>query len=204
MNILVADDDAPSTFILNSLLTSWGYEVICARDGNEAWQILSEPEHPHLLLLDWMMPGIEGPEIVRRLRDRPQKSPYYSIIITSRSNADSAASALNAGADDFICKPFDNNELRARVSVGYRTNCLQTALAEHVRDLSKALARVRQLEGIIPICTYCKKIRDDKNSWQQLEEYISEHSEALFSHGACPDCLAEQMKQLENYSPPAE
>jgi len=150
MKILVAEDDAPSLFILKSLLTSWGYDVIPAVDGSDAWRILCKPEHPHLLLLDWMMPGVEGPELVRRLRERSSENPYYAIIITSRSDRDSAANALNAGADDFIGKPFDNSELRARVSVGYRTNCLQKALSEHIRDLNQALARVRQLEGIIP------------------------------------------------------
>lgn len=197
MKILVAEDDAPSRFMLQSLLTSWGYSVITAADGTEAWQILSEPDHPQLLLLDWMMPGIEGPEIVRRLRARTPKKTYYSIIITSRSDSSSAVSALNSGADDFVGKPFDNYELRARISVGYRTNVLQSALAEHIKDLSDALARVRQLEGIIPICMYCKKIRDDHDSWQQLETYISQHSEALFSHGMCPECYKKEMEKLE-------
>lgn len=197
MKILIADDDAPSCFILQSLLTSWGYEVRSAADGDEAWRILCEPDHPQLLLLDWMMPGIEGPEIIRRLREKSPETPYYSIIITSRTDKDSAASALDAGADDFIAKPFDNNELRARVKVGYRTNCLQKALSEHILDLDQALSRVKQLEGIIPICMYCKKIRDDKNSWQQLEKYITEHSEAMFSHGMCPDCFEEQMKIIK-------
>jgi DNA-binding response OmpR family regulator len=198
MNILIAEDDDLSRLLLQSLLTKWGYTVTSACDGDEAWKILCEPDHPQLLLLDWMMPGIEGPEIVRRLRKRSLEKTYYSIIITSRSDMDSAASALNAGADDFIYKPFDNNELHARVSVGYRTNSLQMANSEHIRDLSQALARMRQLEGIIPICSYCKKIRDDQNSWQQLETYISEHSEALFSHGVCPDCLERQLTIIEN------
>lgn len=197
MKILVADDDAPSRFILNSLLTSWGYCVTAVNDGDAAWNILCEPEHPQLLLLDWMMPGFEGIEIVRRLRQRAPEKPYYSIIITSLTDTDSVTSALNAGADDFISKPFDNNELRARVSVGYRTNGLQKALSKHIEDLSQALARVRQLEGIIPICMYCKKIRDDHNSWNQLEQYISDHSEATFSHGMCPKCEGEQMKIVE-------
>ena len=209
MKILIADDDAPSSFILNSLLASWGYTVRSAADGNEAWEILNEPEHPQLLLLDWVMPGIEGPEIVRRLRQRAPEKSYYSIIITSRNDTDSAAKALNAGADDFIGKPFDNNELRARVAVGYRTNCLQTALSEHIQDLSQALNRVRQLEGIIPICMYCKKIRDDHDGWNQMEQYITEHSEARFSHGICPKCAEEQKESFElwkrtsgDYTPP--
>ncbi len=198
MKILIADDDAPSNFILHSLLTSWGYDVRSVNDGNAAWTVLCEPEHPQLLLLDWMMPGIEGPEIVRRLRQRAPEKTYYSIIITSRNDTDSVTSALDAGADDFISKPFDNNELRARVSVGYRTNCLQKTLTENIRDLNQALKRVKQLEGIIPICMYCKKIRDDNNSWNQLEQYISDHSEALFSHGMCPKCAEEQMEIIRN------
>jgi len=197
MKILIADDDAPSCMMLQLLLTKWGYNVITARDGDEAWSILSEPEHPQLLLLDWMMPGMEGPEIVHRLKKRSPEKPYYSIIITSRSNKDSASNALNAGADDFVWKPFDNDELRARVAVGYRTNSLQQALSDHLHDLRKTLDRVKQLEGIIPICMYCKKIRDDQNSWQQLEQYITEHSEALFSHGICPKCAEEVMQTMK-------
>ncbi|HIJ81779.1 MAG TPA: response regulator transcription factor [Desulfuromonadales bacterium] len=194
MRVLIAEDDASSCKMLQLLLSKWGYDVTVAHDGEEAWKILCQPDHPQLVILDWMMPGIEGPEIVRRLRERASERPYYSIIITSRSNKDSAARALNSGADDFIGKPFDNDELRARVAVGYRTNCLQTSLSEHVSDLRQALDRVKQLEGIIPICAYCKKIRDDHNDWNQLEKYITNHSEAKFSHGICPKCAEEQMK----------
>jgi DNA-binding response OmpR family regulator len=189
MDILIAEDDAPSRLMLQSLLTTWGYTVISARDGDEAWNMLCEPEHPQLVVLDWMMPGIEGPEIVRRLRERSPEKPYYAIIITTRSNRDSAASALNSGADDFVEKPFHNDELRARVAVGYRMNCLQTALSDHIRELRQSLDQVKLLEGIIPICMYCKKIRDDQDSWQQMEIYITEHSEAQFSHGICPKCF---------------
>jgi DNA-binding response OmpR family regulator len=198
MKVLIADDDAASRLLLQSLLTTWGYAVTAASDGDEAWKILCEPEHPHLVVLDWMMPGLEGPEIVRQLQERETEKPYYAIIITSRSNKDSAASALNAGADDFVGKPFDNDELRARVAVGCRMNSLQTALTDHIEELKQTLDRVKQLEGIIPICMYCKKIRDDHDSWQQLEKYITEHSEAMFSHGICPKCFEEQDALLRN------
>jgi CheY-like chemotaxis protein len=194
MNILIAEDDAPSRLMLQSLLAKWGYTVTSAHNGDEAWRILCEPEHPHLVVLDWMMPGIEGPEIVRRLRERALEKPYYAIIITSRNNKDSAAKALNSGADDFVGKPFDHAELRARVAVGYRMNCLQKTLSDHILHLRKTLDRVKQLEGIIPICMYCKQIRDDRDGWNQLEQYISDHSEARFSHGICPHCAEEQMK----------
>jgi DNA-binding response OmpR family regulator len=198
MNVLIAEDDAPSRLMLKSLLTRWGYTVTVANDGNDAWQKLCEPEHPQLVILDWMMPGIEGPEIVRRLREREPEKTYYAIIITSRSKKDSAASALNAGADDFVGKPFDNAELRARVAVGYRMTALQNTLSDHIQELQQTLAQVKQLEGIIPICMHCKKIRDDQNSWNQLEQYIIDHSEAKFSHGICPHCYEEQMEVIKN------
>jgi sigma-B regulation protein RsbU (phosphoserine phosphatase) len=197
MNVLIAEDDASSRLILHSLLTKWGYTVISASDGTEAWRILCEEDHPHLVLLDWVMPGIEGPEIVRRLRERVPEIPYYAIIITSRSSKESVVSALDSGADDFVGKPFDNDELRARVAVGRRVSTLQKELSDHVRKLQLSLERVKQLEGIIPICMYCKKIRDDQNSWQQLEKYISGHSEAFFSHGICPHCAEEPMKVIK-------
>lgn len=202
MNVLIAEDDAPSRLMLQSLLTKWGYTVTSASDGSHAWEILCEPEHPELVIIDWMMPGIEGPEIVQRLRQREPEKPYYAIIMTSRSEINSAAHALNAGADDFVGKPFDNDELRARIAVGYRMNCLQKELSAHIQDLRRTLDRVKQLEGIIPICSYCKKIRDNQDSWNQLEQYITDHSEARFSHGVCPECTKKQMELIENWRPP--
>ena len=106
MNVLIAEDFAPTRLLLETLLESWGYTVTSACDGNEAWNILCEPEHQHLVILDWMMPGIEGPEIVRRLQERTSQKPYYAIIITSRNSRGSAAHALDSGADDFVGKPF--------------------------------------------------------------------------------------------------
>ena len=199
MNVLIAEDDDLSRLLLTTLLTEWDYNVTAAVDGNEAWKILSEPDHPHLLLLDWSMPGMEGPEIVQKLKQRLPVQPYYAIIITSRNNKNAAASALEAGADDFISKPFDSSELRARVSVGGRTCRLEMAMAQQIIDLNEALSRIKQLEGIVPICSYCKKIRDDEDNWQRLESYISQHSEAQFSHGICPECYKEQMKVIENF-----
>lgn len=197
MEILIADDDAPSRLMLQAFLTKWGYSVTAVCDGEEAWKILCEPEHPHILILDWIMPGIEGPEIVQRLREREPEQLYYAIIITSRSNKDSAATALDRGADDFVGKPFDNAELRARLAVGCRIYGLQNMLSAQLQKLEETLAQVKMLEGIIPICMYCKKIRDDHNSWNQLEQYISDHSEAQFSHGMCPKCAEEQREIIK-------
>ncbi len=125
MDVLIAEDDISQRLMLTILLTEWGYNVISAKDGEEAWRILCEPVHPHLVILDWMMPGIEGPEIVRRLREREPNEPYYAIIMTYLSCKASAATALNCGADDFVGKPFDVGELQARVAIGERAcRCL--------------------------------------------------------------------------------
>lgn len=101
---------------------------------------------------------------------------------------------LDAGADDYIIKPFNREELRARVKVGVRILDLQNNLAGRVSELERAMAGVKQLQGLLPICCYCKKIRDDQNYWQQVEGYISRHSEAQFSHGVCPDCFEKIVK----------
>jgi diguanylate cyclase (GGDEF)-like protein len=154
MNVLIAEDDAPTRLMLQSLLTTWGYTVTVACDGDEAWRILCECQHPLLVILDWMMPGIEGPEIVQRLRTQEDINPHYVIIMTNSNSENAVARALDAGADDFIGKPFNLNELRARVAVGRRIKSLQQSLAEKLQKLEAAaetisrLARTDELTGL--------------------------------------------------------
>ena len=135
-----------------------------------------------------MMPELDGVEICRRARKRPDPQPLHIILLTARGRKEDIIAGLQAGADDYVTKPFDHEELRARVQVGVRVVELQAALAVRVVELEEALARVRQLRGLLPICSYCKKIRDDKNYWQQVEQYVGAHSDVQFSHGICPDC----------------
>src|SRR3989442_11669124 len=135
-----------------------------------------------------MMPEIDGVEICRRARGRPDEGPLRFSLRTARGRKEDVIAGLQAGADDYITKPFDHEELRARVQVGVRIVELQTSLAARVAELEEALVRVRQLRGLLPICSYCKKIRDDQNYWQQVEQYVSTHSDVQFSHGICPDC----------------
>src|SRR5438105_4818844 len=118
-------------------------------------------------------------------------------------------SGLGAGADDYIVKPFEREELRARVQVGFRMLALQAALADRVRELEEALTRVKQLQGLLPICSYCKKVRDDRNYWQQVETYIEGHSDAQFTHGICPECREkyvepelERLRRIREARPP--
>jgi DNA-binding response OmpR family regulator len=137
------------------------------------------------------MPGMDGIEICRQIRQRPQSHPKYLILLTARRGQEDKIQGLKSGADDYITKPFNREELHARVQVGIRVLELQGALAQRVRELEEALSSVKTLQGLLPICSYCKKIRNDRNYWQQVEGYISDHSEAQFSHGICPECYTQ-------------
>src|SRR2546422_251030 len=188
MKILIAEDDPVSRRVLEATLTRWGYEVTTTSNGSEAWEALAAPQAPRLAILDWMMPEIDGVEICRRARGRPGSGPLHNILLTARGRKEDVIAGLQAGADDYITKPFDHEELRARVQVGVRLVELQSMLTDRVAELEEALARVRQLRGLLPICSYCKKVRDDRNYWQQVEQYVSMHADVKFSHGICPDC----------------
>lgn len=189
MKVLIAEDDLVSRRMLEVNLTRWGYQVVVATDGGEAWRVLESGDPPKLAILDWMMPVMDGIEVCRRVREAPRPSPTYVIILTARGGSEDIVRGFEAGTDDYITKPFNGEELRARVQVGARILDLQASLAHRVRELEGALAGVRQLQGLLPICCYCKKIRDDQNYWQQVESYISSHSRAQFSHGVCPECF---------------
>ncbi len=190
MKILVAEDQVVSRHILTGNLRKWGYEVTAVEDGTRAWEVLQDEDAPPLALLDWSMPGMDGIEICQQIRKRPQTRPTYVILLTARRGQEDKIHGLQSGADDYITKPFNHEELRARVEVGFRVLELQRALAQRIRELEDALSRVKTLQGLLPICSYCKKIRNDRNYWQQVEGYISDHSEAQFSHGICPECYA--------------
>jgi DNA-binding response OmpR family regulator len=194
MRILIAEDEAVSRTFLEATLRKWGYEVATFPDGAQAWQAVESGETPDLLILDWMMPGLDGLEVCHQLRQKFPALPVYIILLTARTGRENVVQGLLAGADDYITKPFDRDELRARVQVGRRVIELQKALAARVGELEEALARVKQLQGLLPICSYCKKIRNDQNYWQQVESYLSEHSEAQFSHGICPECYENVVK----------
>jgi phosphoserine phosphatase RsbU/P len=125
---------------------------------------------------------------------RSTPPPPYLILLTAKGRREDIITGLKAGANDYVTKPFDREELRARVQVGARIVELQHSLADRVHALEEALARVKQLQGLLPICSYCKKIRDDQNYWQQVENYISRHSEAQFSHSICPGCYEQLVK----------
>jgi len=188
VRILIAEDDAVSRHLLEATLAKWGYEVVSTTDGIQAFDALSQPDAPSLAVLDWMMPGMDGAEVCRRTRSLGTDRLLYIILLTAKGRKEDIVQGLTAGADDYIIKPFDRSELKARINVGERILRLQAELAARVKELEFALANVKLLQGLLPICCYCKKIRNDQNYWQQVDTYIADHSEAQFTHGICPEC----------------
>lgn len=188
MKVLIADDDPVSRRLLQAALEKWGYEVLVTTNGTDVWKVLQGASVPSLLILDWQMPGMDGVEICRKVRGSPPLRSAYIILLTSRGGKEDIVQGLEAGADDYVTKPFDHGELRARVQVGGRVVQLQSALADRIRELEEAIASVKTLQGLLPICCYCKKIRDDGNYWHRVESYMAEHANVRFSHGICPDC----------------
>ena len=200
MQVLIADDDRATAELLARTLERWEFDVIVERDGASAWEVLRGPASPSLAILDWMMPGLDGPEVCRLVRQEGARSNAYLILLTSRDSRTDLVIGLEAGADDYLVKPFDPPELQARLHVGTRVLGLQERLADRVHELQSALSEVKQLNGLLPICAYCKRIRSDNNYWEQVDAYIAQHSDATFSHGICPACYDVISKEIDAYA----
>lgn len=194
MKILIADDSAVARTLVQNALRESTHEVTVVENGAEAAAAFEGEDPPALAVLDWEMPELTGPEVCRRIRGRSWAIAPYLILVTSRGRMSDIVLGLEAGADDYLTKPFEADELRARIRVGERVVGLQQRLASRVRELEAALAKVSELEGLLPICSYCKRVRDDGNYWHQVEVYIGERSAARFSHGVCPSCYAKHLE----------
>lgn len=175
--------------VLSRVLTKWGYEVETAKDGDEAWAAFQKEPKPLLAILDWMMPGLDGIEVCQKVRHLNLKNPPYIILLTALGEKENIVAGLDAGANDYVRKPFDKDELLARLHVGERVIELQTALLKRVEELQDAIDHVKTLQGILPICMHCHKIRTDEEAWERVDMYVEQHSDAQFSHSICPDCL---------------
>src|SRR4051794_32874940 len=208
MHVLIADDDPISRRLVSRHLRNWGYEPILAGDGGEAWELILTSDRAMLAILDWSMPRLDGAQVCQRVRSLPAGRLIHAILLTSRNERGDVIAGLKAGADDYLTKPFDPEELYARIQTGVRILTLQQSLADRVRDLEVALINVKQLQGLLPMCSYCKCIRDDHNYWTEVEHYLAAHSDAQFSHGICPGCYARivepQIQALRRGAPPPQ
>jgi len=186
--ILAADDDAVTRRALAHAIDACGWHALLVGSGDEAFAALTDPDGPQVAVLDWMMPGMTGVEVCGRIRQVARAVQPYLIMATVRDQTSEVITALDGGADDYMIKPLDPRELQARVRVGLRIVALQQALSSRVTELQDALVQVKELRGLLPICAFCKRIRDDQNYWQTVEEYLTEHTDVAFSHGFCPSC----------------
>ncbi len=196
MRILVAEDGKVDRLRLEKILSEWGFEVESFRDGNKTMARLSEPDPPRLCILDWVMPGIEGTELCRRIRETFPEESFYLIILTARQGIDNVIEGLSAGADDYVTKPFVSRELRQRIDVGVRVLGLEQLLNKKVNQLEEALEDVKSLQGLLPICSYCNKIRNDEDYWEKVETYITRHANVEFSHSICPTCYEQHVQPM--------
>jgi DNA-binding response OmpR family regulator len=183
MRVLLVDDDPVSRRILTAVLTGLGHEAVPAADGADAWARF-QAEALDIVITDWMMPEVDGLELTRRIRGMSKARYTYVLLLTALQGRARYLDGMDAGADDFVSKPVDREELQARLRV-----------AERVLGLQR---EVRQLQGLLPICSYCKRIRDEADAWSQVEDYVSRRTDAQFSHGICPTCYDHHLKpQLE-------
>ena len=181
--ILMAEDDPISARILQVALEKFEYEIVVARDGAEAWEKFNQ-EPVRLIVSDWMMPRLDGLALCEKVRAHP-KIPYtYFILLTANhTSAENYEQASAAGVDDFLTKPLDRQAIRMRLRVAER--------------ILRYTAEIRQLKEMIPMCVYCRKVRDEHDYWDMVESYIQKETGSRFSHGACPDCYEKQMASLQ-------
>jgi sigma-B regulation protein RsbU (phosphoserine phosphatase) len=178
----MAEDDPVSAKVLQATLSNFGYEPVIARDGAEAWDKFNQ-EPVRLIVTDWMMPGLDGLALCEKVRARAHTPYTYFILLTANhTSAENYALATAAGVDDFMTKPLDRIAIRMRLAVAER--------------ILKYTAEIRQLRELIPICSYCRKVRDEHDYWERVETYIQRETGSRFSHGACPECYEKEVKRF--------
>jgi sigma-B regulation protein RsbU (phosphoserine phosphatase) len=197
MKVLVAEDDRSLRVTMQKLLEGFGYEVCAASDGNEALNMFLV-QRPPIIVTDWMMPGMDGLTMVKTIRAFAEDDYTYIIMVSSREDRSDIMEGMQAGVDEFLTKPVDRDHLHARLRVGRRILMLQDTLRQRIREIEEAQKHVRRLQGFLPICAYCKNIRNEADLWQEVEEYIVEHESSIeFSHSICPECYEKFVKPME-------
>ena len=195
MHVLIAEDDAVSARILEDAVSAAGHAVEVVADGRTAWERL-QAEDFDLVISDWVMPEMDGLELCRRVRAREEAPFCHMMLVTSRTRAEDIVAGIMAGANDFVTKPFDRAVLTARLHAAQRVIELERTLANRVRELEEALHEVATLRKLLPICMYCKSIRDDEQAWADLEEYFHKHAQTDFTHSICPSCYDGRIRPM--------
>jgi DNA-binding response OmpR family regulator len=188
--VLIIDDSPTNLRILLKYLKTSGFDVIVAESGEKGLSEL-EKSPPDIILMDVMMPGIDGFETCKRLKEKEENKEIPVIFMTSLSEVSDKIKGFGAGAVDYITKPFKQEEVLLRLNTHLTIRRQKIEILRQKKELEKALTEIKVLKGLLPICSNCKKIRDDQGRWEPVEVYIRNHSEAKFSHGICPICAKE-------------
>lgn len=199
--VLIVEDNPKNVQVLGTILMEGGYQVAVASSGPAALELVPKIK-PDLILLDIMMPEMDGYEVCRRLKSVDATREIPIIFLTAKTETDDIVKGFDLGAADFITKPFRAKELLARVNTHISLLRLQQDLKRQNQELAEALANVKTLTGLLPICAWCKKIRNDTGYWEQVEEYIRHRTTAHFTHGLCPDCAPIYFPDSENPKQP--
>jgi len=188
VKLLVAEDEYTTRLTVQVILEQWGYRVDSVEDGEAAWKVLQKADGPQIAILDWEMPGIDGVELCNKVKRLDRDIPVYVIMLTGRDAQNDILQGFDAGADDYITKPFDENELRARVRVAERLVTMQEELAISNNELRAVLNHVEMLQSNLPVCTSCLKLEQYDGSWQTLQEYVEQKDDTRFHFTVCPNC----------------
>ncbi len=195
--VLIVDDQPNNLRVLFTYLRAKSMKVLLADSGRRAIEQL-ERQAPDIILMDVMMPGIDGFETCRRIKEDSRLAPIPVIFMSALTEMKDKLSAFSAGGVDYVTKPFQQEEVLARLSAHLTISELQLELEDKNRHLAKMLTEVKTLRGILPICSRCKMIRDDKGYWKQVELYVTEHTEVEFSHSCCPTCLQKELQDIDS------
>ncbi len=189
MKILIAEDEFTTRMMVQVCLENWGYRVESVTNGEEAWAKLQKVDTPHIAILDWEMPVLDGLEVCRRVKEMDVENPPYVILLTSRDSKMDIIRGFDAGADDYMTKPFNDNELRARTRVAERLVRTQASLSESVTELRAALNQLEMLESGVKVCRACQEIYNKYDGrWQSFDEVLQNGDDPQFVIGTCPRC----------------
>lgn len=190
MKILIAEDEYTTRLMVQVCLENWGYSIESVEDGKKAWDIINQKNPPQIAVLDWEMPGISGIDLCRKIKSLDRSSPIHVILLTARDSKNDISQGFEAGADDYITKPFNDDELGARIRVAERIVTIQSSLNSSLEELREALDMVQSFEEPVAVCSTCQNIGAFDGSWRTPEKLLEYPVDPRFIQLDCPSCKA--------------
>jgi CheY-like chemotaxis protein len=196
MKVLLAVENLDTRWWMQMELAEQGYEVQAVGNGLDAWEVLTSADPPQVILLDWELAGVDGIALCRKARGNPLREQPYLILLLNGENGENVRSALRAGADDYLRRPLDPDELAARIMLARRVMDLQSHVTRQTEELYNSLLEpglaspeVGHWHELLPMCAWCKQVRTEEEGWQVLERYLAQQHDIDVTHGICPECV---------------